>query len=108
LFVGPVASFGGYYITTEHLNNSYSHLSQWGNYFTILLFFFVGIWFFCVPFGFRTIEYVISKLIRGNWIIPGILYVGLWVIKLAISIQFAPLFFLIQLVSIVNRSIKRI
>ncbi|RBW68230.1 hypothetical protein [Bacillus taeanensis] len=66
----------------------------------------IGFWMFCVPFGFRTIEYMMSRLTKGFWIIPGIIYIVWWSIKLAISIQFAPIFLLIHIIALLYRLIN--
>lgn len=102
LLVGIFFGLGFYYISNKYLKN-YDYLSEPEIIIGSII---VGGWMFCVPFGFRCIEYMTSKIAMGTWIIPLIIYIPVWIVKFAIAIQFAPLFLLIYFIMLLYRLIK--
>lgn len=102
LLVGLTFGIGFFYVSTKHLN-IYDYLSSTD---TLLVSLIIGCWMFCVPFGFRTIEHIISKIVKGTWVVSLIIYIPWWIIKFSIAIQFAPIFFLIHIVALLYRLIK--
>lgn len=63
-------------------------------------------WIFCIPFGYRVINYLMSKLVTGIWIVNGFVLIFWWLFKFSISIMFAPFFFGIYLVSFVYITVR--
>lgn len=58
----------------------------------------LGLWFIGVPFGFRTLDYIMSKMATGTWIVSLFLIIVWWFFKLVVSLAFAPLFLVINII----------
>ncbi|WP_310876667.1 hypothetical protein [Priestia megaterium] len=63
-------------------------------------------WVFCIPFGYRVINYLMSKLVTGIWIVNGFVLIFWWLFKLSISVMFAPFFFAVYLIAFIYNNIS--
>lgn len=87
--MGVVFGIVGYYLMASYANSDEGVLGG-----SILF----GFWMFCFPFGIRTMGNVMGKLSQGTRLrIPLIVLIRMFS-TVSISLAFAPIFFVIQLI----------